>query len=41
VEKTLMWTSLVRAASEAMVSSASAGSPLEATMIESIRLLNS
>ena len=41
VEKTLMWTSLPRMASDALVSSASAGSPVETRIMESIRLLNS
>ena len=41
VEKTLMCTSPVSPASEALVASVSCGSPLEATMIASIRLLNS
>ena len=41
VEKTLMSTSVSRALSEAKVSSESPGWPVEATMIESIRLLNS
>src|SRR2546427_5991562 len=41
VENTLMSTSDASARSDARVSSLSAGTPVEATMIESIRLLNS
>ena len=41
VEKTLISTSLASPASEVFVASLSAGSPDEATMIASIRLLNS
>jgi hypothetical protein len=41
VEKTLMSTSVASARNEANVSSASAGAPVDATMIASIKLLNS